>query len=489
MVIKLNQSTLDLLPKSVAVPRYDTKTLRPGIVHIGVGNFHRAHQAVYLDRLFNSGLDLDWGLVGAGVKSGDTKMREVLQAQDWLTTIVELDEQGLSARVCGAMVDFVETDPHSLIKALIQPEIRIVSLTITEGGYFVDEKTGGFDLHHPDIQYDIGCPDTPRTVFGILAIALDVRRMTGLQPFTIMSCDNAPNNGHLTKQTLLGLANLIEPQLAQWINNKVAFPNSMVDCITPATSDRERAKLRDVFGVSDAAPVFCEPYRQWVLEDNFPQGRPRLEKVGVEFVDDVAPYELMKLRILNGGHAAIAFPAALIGLHYVHQAMAEPTILAFLKKLITEEVTPTLQPVAGVDFEDYFELVIKRFSNKEIGDTISRLCLDSSNRLPKFILPIVSATLDSNKNCPGLALVIALWCFYCIAAVEDKSGRIKLLDEQSDRLKYYAMLAQKDPAVFLEMEDVFGALGSHSTFVRQFTHALRSLSRDGVKATLENYNK
>lgn len=489
MAIKLNHSTLELLPLNVAVPSYDTKALRPGIVHIGVGNFHRAHQAIYLDRLFNLGLDHDWGLLGAGVMPSDIGMREKLQTQDWLTTVVDLDERGLTARVCAAMIGFVDTQPSCLVEALIQPEIRIVSLTITEGGYFVDEKTGGVCLNHPDIQHDIEHPDTPRTVFGIMAASLDKRRTAGLEPFTIMSCDNVPNNGRITQQVLVGLAYAIEPALGEWIKEMVAFPSSMVDCITPATSQQERVKLQDIFGIDDAAPVFCEPFRQWVLEDNFPQGRPALEKVGVEFVEDVAPYELMKLRILNGGHAAIAFPAALMGFNYVHDAMNELSISAYLEKIIVDEVMPTLPPVPGIDFDDYFKLVVQRFSNPEVGDTISRLCRDSSSRLPKFILPIITANLESNRLCPGLAMVVASWCFFCAAAVDGGSGNITLVDRHSEMLKHQALLAQNDPIAFLKIERIFGPLGSNASFVLQFSQALKVISQDGINIAIENYCK
>lgn len=486
MKIKLDLSSLASIPENVAVPAYDPKVLTPGILHIGVGNFHRAHQAVYLDRLFNQGLDLDWGLIGAGIMSWDADMRKRLQRQDWLTTVVELDDEGLTARVCAAMIDFVATQPSSLIDALTRPEIRIVSLTITEGGYFVDEKTGGVCFEHPDIAHDIAHPDTPITVFGILMASLEKRRNSGHQPFTIMSCDNAPDNGHMTRQVLVGLAKLVNPDLAEWIEEVVAFPNSMVDCITPATSKLEQDKLANLFGIEDAAPVFCEPFRQWVLEDNFPQGRPALEKVGVEFVDDVTPYELMKLRILNGGHAALAFPAALMGLTYVHDAMSDSTILGYLERIVRNEVIPTLAPLSGVSFDDYFTLIVRRFSNPEIGDTIARLCRDSSSRLPKFIFPIISDNVSSNTPCPGLTMVVAFWCLYCADSSHEDSS-IVLVDEHSERLQSQATRATRDPAVFLEMEDIFGALGGSSMFVDQFVQAMEAISKDGVSNTMENY--
>lgn len=482
----LNQQALGTLPGNVAVPSYDRYALTPGIVHIGVGNFHRAHQAIYLDRLFSLGEDHDWGLVGAGIKHYDAAMRTKLHAQDWLSTIVELDPSGFTARICGSMIDFVTVDPSVLITRLSEPDIRIVSLTITEGGYFVDEASGGFNASHPDVQHDLKNVQAPQTVFGVLIAAIEKRRDKGLEPFTIMSCDNLPENGSVARQSVLGMAQLISADLAGWIASNIAFPNSMVDCITPATSDREKMMVANHFGICDAAPVACEPFRQWVMEDNFPSGRPALEKVGVEFVKDVAPYELMKLRILNGGHAAIAYPAALLGIHFVHDAMAEPCITGFLSKLETTEIIPTVPPVPGVNFHKYLEQVVERFSNKEVGDTIPRLCLDGSNRQPKFILPTLFARLAAGQPVEGLALEVALWCRYC-AGTDDEGNFIEVLDENSERLQSSALLARSNPMVFLDMEDIFGALGGEEDFASAFSSALQSLWANGTRATLNAY--
>ncbi|HVG46605.1 MAG TPA: mannitol dehydrogenase family protein, partial [Rubellimicrobium sp.] len=315
MPIQLNADALSHLPEGVAGPAYDRAGLRAGILHVGVGNFHRAHMQVYLDRLFGMGRDHDFAIRGAGVRPTDAAMRDRLAAQDFLTTVVELDPSGLSARVIGSMIDFVPVEPEAVIAAMADPAIRIVSTTVTEGGYYVDAKTDGFAADHPDIQADVANPDAPKTVFGMVLAALRRRRDAGVPPFTFLSCDNLPENGHVAERTVTGLARLQDPAFADWVAANVAFPNSMVDCITPATSDRERRMVADKFGLTDSAPVACEPFRQWVLEDNFPQGRPALEEVGAEFVANVAQYELMKLRILNGGHAAIAYPGALLGHH------------------------------------------------------------------------------------------------------------------------------------------------------------------------------
>ena len=487
MAIKLNNQALGKLSANVSVPGYDRSAITPGIVHIGVGNFHRAHQAVYMDKLFNLGLDFDWGIVGAGIKSYDETMRNRLYEQDWLSTVVELDPKQDKARVCAAMIDFVDIDPLLLIEQLCKPEIRIVSLTITEGGYFRDESSGKFHASHPEIVHDSQNPDAPETVFGVLLAALEKRRGSMLPPFTIMSCDNLPGNGHVTQQAVVGLAQLISQEMADWVAAEVSFPNGMVDCITPATGDRERALISEEFGIEDASPVVCEPFRQWVLEDKFPQGRPALEKVGVEFVDDVAPYELMKLRLLNGGHAALSYPAALLGIEYVHDAMKNELVSGFMSKLIQQEVIPIVPAVAGMDFNQYFAKACERFSNPKIADTIPRLCLDGSNRQPKFILPSIVDRLKQGLAVDGLALEVALWCRYC-AGSDDAGNTIEVVDENARRLQEKALLTREQPAAFLDLGDILGPVAVDDVFSVSFTTAIKSLWEKGVAATLREYN-
>ncbi len=482
----LNSALLNDLPAGVDAPAYDRAALTPGILHVGIGNFHRAHMAVYLDRLFDTGKSLDWALVGAGVRPGDAAMRDRLAAQDWLTTVVELDPDGLSARITGAMIDFVEVDAEKTIARMAQTDIRIVSLTITEGGYYVNARTGGFDADHPDMQADAADPDAPKSVFGMIIKALRLRRDGGLAPFTVLSCDNLPENGHVAEQTVIGLAQLSDPDFAAWIADTVAFPNSMVDCITPATSDRERTMVREKFGITDAAPVVCEPFRQWVLEDKFPEGRPTLEAVGVEFVDNVAPYELMKLRILNGGHAAIAYPSALLGHHFVHDAMADPRIRAWLTAIETREFVPSLKPIPGVSFEAYFDTILERFSNPEVGDTVQRLCLDGSNRQPKFVLPILAEALTDNTAFQGIALEVALWCRYC-AGTDDAGQPMLVNDDNAFMLTRLALASRETPSAFLTNETVFGALSDSDAFQSAFAAWLDRLWSDGVEATLQVY--
>ncbi|MDB5539653.1 MAG: Multiple polyol-specific dehydrogenase [Devosia sp.] len=487
MPIELSVRNLSEISELAAVPRYRPSNLRAGILHFGVGNFHRAHQAVYLDDLFNLGLDHDWALVGAGVRDADAAMRATLEAQDWLSSVVEQEAHESTVRVTAPMVDFLTPgDARAIIGKLADPAIRIVSLTITEGGYYIDPASQRFDPSHPDIGYDAEHFDAPKTVFGLILAGLVRRRDLGIAPFTVMSCDNIPGNGHVTENAVVGLANLIDPELARWVGHAVAFPNGMVDRITPATGPRERQLIADQFGIADAWPVFCERFRQWVLEDNFPLGRPALEKVGVQFVNDVAPFELMKIRILNGGHATIAYPAGLMDIHFVHEAMEEPLIRDFLEKVEREEIIPIVPPVPGTNLDDYFRQIDRRFSNPKIGDTIQRLCLDGSNRQPKFILPSVSDRLAQGKPITGLALVSALWARYCYG--ETDSGKpIPPNDPNWDRLTALARKAKDDPVAWLSMTDIFGALAKDPVYVGAFTHALLTVWQVGTRETLARY--
>ncbi|MGB5799861.1 MAG: mannitol dehydrogenase family protein, partial [Mesorhizobium sp.] len=474
MTTKLSLSNLASLPAKVGRPKYDRSALKAGILHFGVGNFHRAHQAVYLDDLFTLGLGHDWALVGAGVFDGEKEGRKKLAEQDWLTTVVEQDEGHMSARVTGSMVDFITPgDGAAIIARLADPAIKIVSLTITEGGYFIDPASGLFDPTHPAIVADAQNPGAPKTVFGIILAGLRRRRDDGIVPFTVMSCDNIPHNGKVTYDGVVGLALLIDEDLAAWVSGHVAFPNAMVDRITPATTDRERAILAKEFGVEDNWPVFCEPFRQWVLEDRFTDGRPPLEKVGVQFVADVSPYELMKIRILNGGHAAIAYPAGLMDIHFVHEAMAEPLVRNFLDKVEHDEIIPTVPPVPDTSLEAYYQLIEKRFSNPKIGDTVRRLCLDGSNRQPKFIIPTIADRLKAGQNVAGLALESALWCRYCFGAT-DSGAVIEPNDPNWERMQATARASKDDPAAWLAMEDIYGDVGRSPVFAAVFAHALRA---------------
>ncbi|MBA5778056.1 mannitol dehydrogenase family protein [Stappia sp. F7233] len=487
MTTRLSAENLQTLGSSAAVPSYDRSKLTGGILHFGVGNFHRAHQAVYLDDLFNLGAGHDFALIGAGVLASDEAMRNVLAAQNFLTTVVEQEAEHSAARITGAMIDYLSPeDRGAIIDRLADPAIRIVSMTITEGGYFIDSSSGKFDPNSPAIAADAANPANPKTVFGLIVAGLARRRAKGTPPFTVMSCDNLPHNGKVTREAIVGLARLSDEDLARWIETDVAFPNGMVDRITPATGEREREILAEEFGIEDKWPVFCEGFKQWVLEDNFPAGRPALERVGVQFVEDVTPFEFMKIRILNGGHAVIAYPAGLMDIHFVHEAMENPLVRAFLRKVEQEEIIPTVPPVPDTDLDDYFALIERRFANPKIGDTVRRLCLDGSNRQPKFIIPTIADRLAGGGSIDGLALESALWCRYCFG-VSDSGAIIAPNDPGWDRLQDVASNARNDPAAWLAMEDIYGDVGKSEPFAAAFAHALKRLWAQGTEATLKRY--
>ena len=486
---RLSIANLPEIAKRASVPKYRRADLTPGIVHIGVGNFHRAHLGVYLDDLFNLGLDHDWALIGAGVMPGDEVMRKKLAAQDYLNTIVEQDNDLSSARVTAGMIDFISpTDHAALIARLSDPSTRIVSLTVTEGGYMIDPATQKFDPDHPSMVKDAASPDAPSSAFGLILRGLVLRREKNVPPFTVMSCDNVPHNGVVTRNAVAGLARLIDPQLADWVVTTVAFPNTMVDRITPAPSDRERKMTSEMFGIEDDWPVFCEEFKQWVVEDKFPMGRPALEKVGVQFVPDVTPYEQMKIRILNGGHAIIAYPGGLLDVPFVHEAMEHPLIRAFLDKVENDEIIPTVPPVPDTDLRDYYKLIVRRFANPKIGDTIRRLCLDGSNRQPKFIGPPLIDRLKAGQGIQGLALESALWCRYCFGTTESGKG-IEPNDPNWARIQKVAATAKANPQSWLAMHEIYGDLDKSPVFTKAFAETLQDLWAKGTVATLEAYLK
>ncbi|MGO6901956.1 mannitol dehydrogenase family protein, partial [Rhizobium ruizarguesonis] len=376
-------------------------------------------------------------------------------------------------------------DATAIIAKLADPEIRIVSMTITEGGYFID-ASGTFNPTHPAIAADGQNPNAPKTVFGLIVAGLKARKDKGIGPFTVMSCDNIPHNGVVTANAVVGTAALSDPAFADWIRANVAFPNGMVDRITPATSQREVDFLRDNFQIEDSWPVYCEEFKQWVLEDKFTAGRPALEKVGVTFVPDVTPYEHMKIRILNGGHAAIAYPAALMDIHFVHDSMEDPLIRAFLAKLEKDEIIPIVPPVPNTSLADYFALIEHRLLNPKIADTIPRLAQDGSNRQPKFILPSTLDNLRQGRDVVGLALVSALWCRY-FAGKTDSGKDIVFNDASAERLHAAALKAKDDPSAFLVFDDIFGEVAKSELFRKRFAHALKTLWEKGTRETLQLY--
>lgn len=484
-LISLSNAALDQL--SIKRPEYDRSRLTPGIVHIGVGNFHRAHQAWYLHRLMQAGEAHDWAIIGAGVRPYDAAMREKLKAQDCLTTLVELDPADVSAEVVGSMIDYlpIEEGNAPLICQMADPAIRIVAMTVTESGYYIDPVSKGFNAGNPDIIHDAANPDTPRTVFGAMIAALRMRRDAGHGPFTGLSCDNLQGNGTILRQTVTSLARLSDPALADWIDTNATFPNSMVDCIAPATGPAELALAED-FGIRDAATVTHEAFRQWVIEDRFCAGRPNWDQVGATFSDDVHDFETMKIRILNAGHQVLANVGEIIGVETIAECMANPAISAFFRKVELEEIAQTVAPVPGMTPQDYVSLIEQRFSNPRIVDTTRRVAFDGSARHPGFVLPIVRDQLAAGRSIEGLALVEALWARMCEGTREDGSV-IEANDPIWAGLTETAKAAKARPTAWLEQSWIYGELVASQQFADAVSHWLALIWDQGCQAALFKY--
>ena len=488
LVTTLNNQSLSSIDPSILKPNYDRSQLTRGILHIGLGNFHRAHLSWYLHRLMQKGDALDWAIVGAGIQEYDIQMKEKLQSQDFLTTLIELNPEGKPAyEIVGGMIDYVpiEAGNRPLVEAMADPQIRIVSLTVTEGGYFIDPTTGKINLDHPDLQFDIKNPSTPKTVFGAIVSALDLRRKNGVGPFTGLSCDNLVQNGDKLKQAILGIASHRDADLVAWIEENCTFPNSMVDCIVPRTGEAELAIVQGL-GIGDQVPVSHEDFRQWVIEDKFCARRPNWEKVGAQFSDNVHGYEAQKIRILNGGHQVIANAAELLNIELVRDAMRNDLVTGLLKKVEHEEIIPHVSTVPGLTPQEYYELIAKRFANPSILDTIRRVAFDGSSRHSGFITPSIRANIKTNGSVQGLALVEALWARMCEGTREDGSS-IEPNDPFWEDLNQTAKRARHNPIEWLQQKHIYGEIGDHKTFRESFINWLTFIWSDGVEAAITKY--
>lgn len=465
--MKLNNSTLTEL--SVDKPSYRRDEISVGIVHFGVGGFHRAHQAAYVDRLMEMGVAKDWGICGVGVMPADRKMAEVMAEQDGLyTLLLEKPDGTREARVIGSIVDYryAPDDPEAVIELLAAPSTRIISLTITEGGYNIDTTGSGVN------------------VFGLVADALARRRDRGVGSPTIVSCDNIEGNGDVARQAFTTYAERVHPGLGDWISTHTRFPNSMVDRITPVTTAEVIDVVKTEFGVDDRWPVVAEPFTSWVLEDDFSDGRPPFEQAGVVLVDDVTPYELMKLRLLNASHQSLCYFGYLAGYRLVDEAAGDPLFARFLMEYMDSEATPTLRPVPGIDLPDYKRTLIERFANPGIKDTIARLCFGSSDRIPKWLLPVVRENLKTGAPVRLSAATVASWARYA-EGVDEQGQPIDVQDQLADILVPLARSQHDHPTAFIENTAVFGDLARDARFVEAYLWALDSLHRDGARATLE----
>lgn len=482
----LTAATLATL--DVSVPTYDRDAASVGIVHFGFGNFHRSHVAMYVDRLMESGHGLDWGICGVGVLAQDSVMRDVMRAQDCLFTLVIRHPDGsLEPRVVGSALEYLygPDDAAVIYTRLLDPAVRIVSLTVTEGGYLKNPATGEFDDHHASVVHDLEHLDNPSTAFAYIVEGLRRRRDAGVAPFSVLSCDNLQGNGDYARKAVVGFASRLDADLAAWIDATVSFPNCMVDRITPSTTDADRAALSAAFGVEDEWPVPAEPFTQWIVEDEFPSGRPALEAVGVQFVDDVKPYELMKLRLLNASHQALAYFGAPLGYTIVDETMGDDRIRTYLMRYMADEAAPTLGELPGIDLEAYMSTLIERFSNPAMRDTLMRLATDGSNRMPTFTLPAIRENLDAGRPITLGAAMVAAWAEYWALI-----GRGGLTDPDVPpdvhAAEMTAAAMDPDPESFIRLETLFGDLASRRAFVEEYLAARRSLVERGVHSTLDD---
>ena len=488
-ILDLNNETLAHINGSTIKPLYDRSQLQAGIVHIGVGNFHRAHLSWYMHRLMQKENELSWAIIGSGVTGYDITMREKLASQNFLTTLIELDPEGnQSCEIVGPMIDYVpvEKNNQSLIQAMTQPKIRIVSLTVTEGGYFINEK-GELTLDHPDIIYDIENPQSPRTAFGAIVTALDLRRKAGVGPFTGLSCDNLMQNGNKLKQAIIGIAKEQDLELSEWINQNCTFPNAMVDCIVPHTGEVEKNIIKNL-GINDLAPVSHENFRQWVIEDKFCAGRPGWEKVGVQFTNNVHGYEDQKIRILNGGHQILANAAELLNIKTVRDAMKNKMIVGLLEKIEKDEIIPHIKPVPGYTPLEYYELIAARFSNPSIQDTIRRIAFDGSSRHSGFLVPSIKDGIKHNISIIGLSLAEALWARMCEGTREDGSI-IEPNDPHWEKINICAKQSKDNPLKWLEQLEIYGDTSKNKKFCDSFVKWLNMIYERGVENTLNEYLK
>ena len=486
---RLNTIALSQLPPGVAVPSYDRRSVETGIVHLGIGAFHRAHQAVYTDDVL--ALDPNWGIVAASLRSPDTQ--DALEPQNGLYTLAVRSEAGEKLRVIGSISQVILATQafDALMSVMIDPHVRIVSLTVTEKGYCHDPATGELDEAHPDIVHDLAHWQQPKSAPGLIVEALRRRRAAGTPPFTVLTCDNLPSNGRTVQRILTRYASLVDPDLGRFVAKEVACPSTMVDRIVPATTDEDRARIEKALGFRDAWPVVTEPFTQWVIEDRFPQGRPAWEKAGAEFVADVEPYEQMKLRLLNGSHSTLAYLGFLAGYETVSDAMADADFERLITALMDKDVTPTLHMPPGADLAHYKKALVAQFKNPALKHRTGQIAMDGSQKLPQRLLGTIRDRLREKAPIGRLALGVAAWMRY-VTGIDEKGAPFEVRDPMVARLSMLADAAGKDPVQLAEslfsVREIFGDdLPEDPGFTQPVIAALMTLYRDGARRSVAEY--
>jgi fructuronate reductase len=483
---RLSATNLSALPSNVARPAYDRSTLHTGIVHLGIGSFHRAHQAVYTDSVLASG-DLRWGIVGASLRNPDT--RHALKAQDYLY-VLNLRAEAETLRVVGSLREILVApeNPAVLIETLCQPSVAVVSLTVTEKGYHYDPATRALNEEDADILHDLAHPQTPRTAFGFLAVAIIRRRKLGLAPFTVLCCDNLPANGHTLHGLLSRYAELISPDLGSFVRNEILCPDTMVDRIVPATTNDDRQRLSDTVGLDDLWPVVAEPFTQWVIEDRFSGARPAWDEAGATFVGDVTPFESMKLRMLNASHSALAYLGYLAGYETVAEAMDDDALAGFAEGVMTDAM-PTLGLPSHIDVETYKASLLTRFRNKALHHRTWQIAMDGSQKLPQRILGPIQDRLVKGFPIERHALVVAGWMRY-VTGIDERGRPIDvrdpLLKSFQDGLQGAGRDVPRIVEVLLGLKTIFGDdLSADQRFRQAVNDALTSIYSVGSRQAIE----
>lgn len=484
---QLHPDTLASLPAGVVVPAYDRTKVSVGIVHLGIGAFHRAHQQEYTDDVLAGGVT-EWGICGVDLLGPD--VRDKLAPQDLLYSLSVMSGESKTHRIIGALRELMvgPENPEALVARMCDPAIRIVSITVTEKGYCHDPASGELNFEHPGIKADLKNQDRPSTIVGYLVAALRRRRAAGTPPFTVMSCDNLFQNGKIARKVIISFAEAVDPELGKWITENVAFPCTMVDRITPATTPNDIAEVEAGLGVADGWPIVCEPFKQWVIEDHFTLGRPAWEKAGAEIVEEVDPYEYMKLRLLNGSHSALAYLGSLAGYETISRCMEDPAYVHFMRRLMDEDVTPTLDMPEGVDVGAYKDSLVERFINPAIKHLTAQIAMDGSQKLPNRTLGPVRERLAAGASVDHLALVTAAWMRYA-TGIDGQGNHFEVNDPMAAELKKVGEAAGNDPEKvargYLAMPEIFGDdLAQAKPFTDAVIGWLKSLYAKGAAATV-----
>jgi fructuronate reductase len=486
---RLSLETLASLPARVARPAYDPAAVAVGVLHLGLGAFHRAHQAVYTDNVMAA--DPRWGICGVSLKT--PRATEPLAAQDGLYTLLTKDGGGTTARVIGSLREtlFAGADRAGLIERFADPRIAIVSATVTEKGYCHDPATGALNMAHPDIAHDLAHPDAPESAIGIIVAGLARRRATGSGPLTFVCCDNLPHNGAMVEGLVASFAQQRDPALATWIREHIAFPSTMVDRIVPATTDADRAEVERLSGVHDAAPVAAESFGQWIIEDRFTAARPRWEDGGAQFVSDVAPFELMKLRLLNGSHSTLAYLGYLMGHEFVWQASRDPLLARLVERQMAEEIVPTLTPPPGIDLAAYCAQLLQRFRNDALPHRTRQIAMDGSQKLPQRLLGTARDRMAEGATYAHLALAVAGWIRY-VSGTDERGTTIDVQDPLAATFSRIVADAKGNPAAiadgFLDLRSAFGHdLAENRAFRDAVRKHVEQLFRDGARVTVARH--